>query len=590
MSNSQAPRSREAGKALDRWLRQYAPLVRLPVTLTAGLGLATGFLIILQAWLLARIVDAVAIRGQTLDGVAPLLGFLLGVFALRALFAVFSESAAFAIAARIKRHLRSMLYARVEALGPAWTRTQRSGDLANTLVDGIESLEKYYALYLPQSALAALIPLSILVFVFPADWVSGLIMVLTAPLIPAFMILIGKGAERLNQRQWRRLARMSAHFLDMIEGLTTLKLFNASRAEAEVIARISDQYRRSTMAVLRIAFLSSLALEFLATLSIAMVAVFIGFRLLYGDIHYLPGFFVLLLAPEFYLPLRNMGTQYHARMEAIGAAERMVELMEAKPPAPTSEDAAQSLRAASISLSFERVTFGYPGGAPVLQALDFELNAGERVALVGPSGAGKTTVLQLVLGFLRPDTGIIRINGSALDTLDPEDWLRHLAWVPQRPTLFHGSVIDNIRLGHTAADAQAIREAARRAHADDFIARLPQAYDTMLGDRGQGLSGGQLQRIALARAFLKDAPLLILDEPTASLDPESERLITDAVERLAEGRTVLTVAHRLETVRRADRILVLDGGRVVESGAHAQLVAADGLYARLCNAYRGEAA
>lgn len=388
MTNAQAPRTREAGKALDRWLRQYAPLVRLPVTLTVGLGLLAGFLIILQAWLLARIVDAVAIRGQEMAAISTPLAALLGVFALRALVAVFSESAAFSIASRIKRHLRAMLYQRVETLGPAWTRTQRSGELANTLVDGVESLEKYYALYLPQSALAALIPFSILVFVFPADWVSGLIMVLTAPLIPVFMIIIGKGAERLNQRQWRRLARMSAHFLDMIEGLTTLKLFNASRAEAEVIARISDQYRQSTMAVLRVAFLSSLALEFLATLSIAMVAVFIGFRLLYGDIHYLPGFFVLLLAPEFYLPLRNMGTQYHARMEAIGAAERMVELMEATPPAPASGSGALA-REGAIDLRFECVDFAYTSEAPVLSKLDFRLEAGERVAMVGPSGRAR---------------------------------------------------------------------------------------------------------------------------------------------------------------------------------------------------------
>lgn len=592
MTDAQAPRSREAGKAIDRWLRSHAAQVRLPVSLNAAIGLFGGLLIVLQAWLLARVVDALAIRGQALESVAPLLAGMLGVFALRALTAVASERTAFAVAARIKPAMRDMLYAQIEALGPAWTRSQRSGELANTLVDGVESLEKYYALYLPQSALAALVPLSILVFVFPADWVSGLIMLITAPLIPAFMILIGKGAERLNQRQWRRLARMSAHFLDMIEGLTTLKLFNASRAESEIIARISDEYRKSTMAVLRVAFLSSLVLEFLATLSIAMVAVFIGFRLLFGDIHYLPGLFVLLLAPEFYLPLRNMGTQYHARMEAIGAAERMVELMETRPSAVSPAGGSYTALPPEqpVALRFAAVDFAYTSDTPVLNGLDFALQAGERLAVVGPSGAGKSTLIQLVLGFLHPTGGNILVNGIPLGEIDPQAWLRRLAWVPQKPTLFHGSVLDNIRLGDIEADMDRVREAAVNAHADDFIRDLPQGYDTLLGDRGQGLSGGQIQRIALARAFLKNAPLLVLDEPTASLDPDSERLVTAAVERLAQGRTVLSIAHRLDTVRRADRILVMDAGRLAESGSHDELMRIDGLYADLCRAYRGAAA
>jgi ATP-binding cassette, subfamily C, bacterial CydD len=577
---------RTTGKVLNGWLRSHVARVRRPLAAAVAVGAVGGLLLILQAWLLALTINAVAIEGRDLAYVWPWLTGLLGVFAARAVVAALAEATAFEAAARVKLDIRKRVYAHLEALGPAWTRQQRTGDLANTLIDGVESLEKYYANYLPQTALAAFIPFAILVFVFPSDWVSGIIMLVTAPLIPFFMILIGKGAERLNQRQWRKLARMSAHFFDVIEGLTTLKLFNASRFEAEVVAQISDEYRRSTMAVLRVAFLSSLVLEFMATVSIAMVAVFIGFRLLYGDIHYLPGFFVLLLAPEFYLPLRNMGTQYHARMEAVGASEQIVKLLNT--PLPETPAGERTLPAdAPLEIRFEHVGFAYDPGRPVLADIDFTLAHGERLALVGPSGAGKTTLSQLLLGFIRPQSGRLSINGIDLHELSENAWLSQVAWLPQRPTLFHGSLLDNIRLGRPDADPEAVRQAAELANAADFIERLPQGYDTLVGDRGQGLSGGEIQRIALARAFLKDARLVVLDEASASLDPETEALITESVERLARNRAMLVIAHRLETIRRADRILVLNEGRIVEQGGHEALLAGNGLYASMNSLYRG---
>ncbi len=392
----------------------------------------------------------------------------------------------------------------------------------------------------------------------------------------------------MNQRQWRRLSRLSAHFLDTVQGLTVLQLFNASRREAEVVARFSEEYRMSTMAVLRVAFLSSLALEFLATVSIAMVAVFIGFRLLWGELGFQSGFLILLLAPEFYLPLRTLGTHYHARMDAIGAAERMVELLETPPPRRPDGPAAPSLEG-GIHLQAVDLRFAYEAGRPALDGVSFELRPGERVALVGPSGAGKSTVVNLLLGFVQPAAGAILINGRALAELDPAQWLRHVAWVPQSPRLFHGTVRGNIALGRTAIDDEAVRRAAQLALADEFIDALPQGYDTVVGEAGHGLSGGQLQRLALARAFYKDAALVLLDEPGASLDLESERKLTAAVERLAAGRSLVTIAHRLDTVRQADRILVLDGGRLVEAGRHDELVAHDGLYRRLVHAYGGMA-
>ncbi len=575
--------------APGRWLSGQRHLAGPALNLAVCLGLFGGFLLIAQAWLLAQVVSAAVIEGAPLNELWGWLWPLLGIFLLRAGIAWSSEQVAFQAAARVKLALRERLYRHLQALGPVYLHGERSGELSSLLVDGVEKLEAYYARFLPHMALTALVPLAILAFVFPLDWISGLVMLLTAPLIPLFMILIGKGAERLNQKQWRELARMSAHFLDVIQGLTTLKLFNASRREAQVIAAVSDAHRRSTMGVLRVAFLSSLVLEFFGTVSIAVVAVLIGFRLLWGEMDFIHGFFVLLLAPEFYLPLRQMGTHYHARMEAIAAAERLVEVLETPVPAtpavpiPVPEHGPFEIR-------FDRLAFDYPGGRTALAETSFTVAPGERVALVGPSGSGKSTTVNLLLGFLRPQAGSIQVNGHDLGQMVHTDWLRQVAWVPQRPRLFHGSVLDNIRLGRPDADLAAVREAARLAHADEFIERLPQGYETPIGEAGQGLSGGQIQRLALARAFLKDAPLVVLDEPTASLDPESEALVQVALERLAEGRTLIVVAHRLATVRRADRIIVLENGRVAESGGHTDLIAAGGPYARLAAAYRGTSA
>jgi ATP-binding cassette subfamily C protein CydD len=588
MASASAPRSREAGKRLDAWLRRSIPLIRVPLTATVAAGALGGLLLVLQAWLLARILNAVIIDRHGLGFVTPWLVVLLVVFVARAIATALADMIAFEAVARVKTDIRRRLYAHLTALGPGFTRAERSGDLANTLIDGVEALDKYYGNYLPQMALAVFIPLAILVFVFPAYWIAGVIMVVTAPLIPVFMIIVGKGTERLNQRQWRKLARMSAYFFDAIEGLTTLKLFSASRAEARMIAQVSDEYRTDTMAVLRVAFLSSLVLEFFATISVAMVAVYIGFALYYKEMHFLPGLFVLLLAPEFYRPLRNMGAQYHARMDAIGASEQIVRILETPLPDLTTQPAVP-LADPVLNIRFDTVGFAYQTGEPVLSEIDFTLNRGERIALVGPSGAGKTTISQLLLGFLHPSTGRVLIDGVDLRDLAPDAWLRRIAWVPQRPTLFHGSVIDNIRLGLDATPL-AVREAALLANADDFITRLPQGYDTLLGDRGQGLSGGEIQRIALARAFLKNAELIVLDEANASLDPATSALITAAIDRLTQGRTVLMIAHRLETVRHADRILVIDHGRIVEAGTDAELRRGNGLFAAMSALYQDCAA
>lgn len=581
-----------------QWLNRHKPLAGAYLPLAVALGATGGLLVVVQAWLLASVVDAAISQGVGLTEVQPWLWPLLGLFLGRAALAWMAERAAFRGAARVRLALRRRLVRHIQGLGPAYVAAKRSGALVESLIKGVEDLEPYYARYLPARTLAALVPLTILVAVLALDWLSALVLLVTAPLIPVFMILIGKGAEALNQRQWRRLARMSAHFLDTIQGLTTLKVFNASRAQSDVIARVSDDYRAATMQVLRVAFLSSAVLEFIASISIAIVAVFVGFRL-YGldlplptglsvpEIDLVAGFYVLLLVPEFFLPLRNLGTHYHGRMEAIAAARPLMEIFDAPLPGPAVGAAKVPGRA--IHLRLEGVSFAYAPGREALRGLDLEVRPGERVALVGASGAGKTTVVQLLLGFLRPDTGRILVNGADLTGLDLADWRRHLAWVPQQPRLFAGTLLDNIRLGRPEADLDAVRRAAGLARAADFIEALPQSYATQVGEGGVGLSGGQIQRVALARAFLRDAPVAILDEPTASLDPASEDLVQAGIDDLAAGRTLVVVAHRLRTVRRADRILVLDAGRLVESGSHATLMAADGPYRRLVSAYAGAA-
>jgi ATP-binding cassette, subfamily C, bacterial CydCD len=570
---------------LDPRLLALLRSTRTLLALTILFGLGVGISIIAQADLLSQIIAQVFIHNANLADVWNAMLVLLALFGARALLSWGSEASAFQIAARIKTDLRVRLYAQILARGPLFTRAERTGELTHTLTEGIEALEAYFSQYLPQLVLAVLVPLLVLAFVFPLDWLSALMLLMTGPLIPLFMILIGNAADALTRKQFRELGWLSAHFLDVLQGLTTLKIFGRSREQIETISRVSEQYRITTTRVLRVAFLSAFALEMIATLSTAIVAVQVGLRLLYGQLEFEQAFFVLILAPDFYLPLRLLGTRFHAGMSGVAAASRIFEIL-------ATEDGRR--RTESIShrstvlgrISFEDVHYTYADRRHALDGVSFAIEPGQRVAIVGATGAGKSTIVNLLLRFIEPTQGKILGNGISLDPISPEAWRAQIAWVPQLPYLFNTSIAENIALARPGAERDDVIRAAQQANADAFIRALPQGYATRIGEQGARLSRGQAQRIALARAFFADAPILILDEATAHLDGENEAQIQQAIERLARHRTTLIVTHRLATVEHADKIVVLDEGRVVESGTHATLIQQQGAYYRLVSAWQ----
>ncbi|WP_075075262.1 thiol reductant ABC exporter subunit CydD [Longilinea arvoryzae] len=579
---------------IDPRLLRQARIAHTALLLTVIFGLAGGLLVLAQASSLSAVIARVFIGKQSLAQVIPLLRWLLAVFILRAGVVLGGEVAANGVAVRVKGSLRELLLEKLIRLGPAYQARQESGELVASALQGVESLDAYFSQFLPQLVLAAMIPLAVLVAVFPRDLLSGAVLLLTAPLIPIFMILIGRLSEALTTRQFTALKRMSAFFLDTLQGLTTLKALGQSHNRAARISEVSECYRRATMGVLQTTFLSALVLELVGTLSTAIVAVEIGLRLMYGRLGFEQALFILIVAPEFYLPLRTLGLRFHAGMSGVAAARRIFEILDT-PETDARSQSGNVYRSARLTGSwidqpvcFESVTYYYPGREEaVLKDISFCIQPGELVALVGRSGAGKSTLAHLLLGFIQPTGGKIRAGHQRMQDIPIEDWRRQIAWVGQQPVLFQGSLVDNLRIAKDDASLEEIQRAAEQAGLAEVVAALPSGWDTRIGDGGVGLSGGQAQRLALARAFLRDAPLLILDEPTAHLDPVQEMALADVTRRLCVDRTVLVIAHRLQTVREADNILVLEDGHLVEMGQHDDLLAQGGAYARLLRAGEG---
>jgi ATP-binding cassette, subfamily C, bacterial CydD len=567
------------------WLGEQGRTVRGRLALTVALGETAGILLVAQtALLVTAINDAVFHR----PGPAPmpaLLAAALAVICLRAAATWGSKRAGAACAAAVKRRMRAAVMERLRGAGPLALAAERAGELAHGAVDSVEALDAYYSRWLPQRSIATLLPFTILAAVFPLDWLSGLILVLTAVFLPLSMIVIGEEAHERNRRLWGTLSRMSGRFLDVLQGLTTVRLFGAAGREARAIEAASEEYRSLTLSVLRVAFLSSFMLELISAVSIAIVAVVSGLRLLSGHMSFFPAYFILLIAPEYFLTLRQLGTFYHSRMEAVSAAEQVRALLEMPLAAGAGAGAgAGAARAATVRapaatpptaapvatpaprIDLRDIAFAY-GERPVLAGASLRLGPGEHLTLVGPSGSGKSTIIAMLLGFARPGAGVIEIDGRPLDSLDPEAWRRVVAWLPQRPTIFRGSLRMNVTLGREDAPADSLERALGLAHVDEFLPRLPRGLDTDLGEGGAGLSVGQAQRVALARLFLREPGLVLLDEPLAHLDAGSAAMVSAGIEALCTGRTALVVSHAVPGP--GERVVALENGRLADRDGRA---------------------
>ena len=550
--------------AVDKRLLRASPAARAFAFACVPLGLAMALTIVVQATLLGRIIEDVFLGHDDLAAVAPLLALLAGTALLRGLFSWGFEAGGHVTASATASALRRRLVR--HALGdrpgdPAMT----SGAVTTAAVSGIDALDPYFARYLPQLVLGVVVPLVILVRVATLDILSAVVMAVTLPLIPIFGMLIGRWTADRARSRYAALAGLSTHFLDVVRGLTTLRAFNRGAAQTVRIAEMGERYRRETMGLLRIAFLSALVLELAATLGTAVVAVEIGIRLDDGGIALAPALTILVLAPELYAPLRNVAAQFHASADGIAAADHILDPLEAADALPAQRTALPPLDPRDVPVRLEHVSFVYPDrDGLVLDDASLVLAPGERVALVGPSGAGKSTIARLLLRFDQPEEGRVLVGGTDLGDVDIDSWRRSIAWVPQRPHLPAATIGDVIRLGAPEADISAVADAARRAGAEAFIAALPEGYATRVGDAAAGLSAGQIRRIALARALLRDASLLILDEPTTNLDDESAGLVADALERLPRVPTMLLITHDEALAERiADRVVRIAHGRIL---------------------------
>ncbi len=550
-----APSRRRSGPVDPRLVR-YARGTRRYLVSTVVLGGVTAALVLAQAWLIANTIADVVVHHRALAHVRTLVVLLFLVILGRSLVALIGERAAQRASASAKSDLRTALVQRIVHLGPAGIDRERSGRLVVLSTSGIDALDSYFARYLPQLFLAVIVPVAIIVVMLGADLISAVIIAVTVPLIPLFMALVGASTKVRMRRQARLLQRLAGHFLDVVAGLPTLKVFGRAKAQVAAVRDITNRYRTATMATLKVAFLSSLILELLATFSVALVAVAVGLRLLGGHVTFATALFVLILAPEAYLPLRLLGTNYHASAEGMKAAEDIFEVLEQPVPA---RGCRRDVPDPSASLlQIDQLEVRYPDRTlPALRDLSLSVEPGEVVAIAGPSGCGKSSLLAVLLGLVPAWRGSVRVGGVDVADLDPDAWRTRVAWVPQRPHLFACSIADNVRLGRPDATDDDVGSALSNAGLDGVVAGLPEGLATVLGTEGAGLSAGERQRVALARAFLRDAPLLLLDEPTANLDGATEEAVLFAVRRLMVGRTVVMAAHRPSLLAVSDRVVRL---------------------------------
>ncbi|HGJ5890890.1 MAG TPA: cysteine/glutathione ABC transporter permease/ATP-binding protein CydD [Arsenophonus apicola] len=580
---------------LVNWLKQQSAPAKHWLRLSMLLGIISGLLIVMQAWLLASLLQALIVENLPREQLLVQFVLLICVFTSRAIINFMRESVGFVCGKIVRQQIRIMVLNKLDQLGPVWVKNKPAGSWATIILEQIEDIQDYYARYLPQMYLAAMIPIIILIAIFPINWAAGLILFITAPLIPLFMILVGMGAADVNRRNFVALARLSGRFLDRLRGLDTLRLFLRAKKEVKDIEQATEEFRQRTMEVLRMAFLSSAVLEFFASISIAIVAVYFGFSYLgeldfgnYGiPVTLFAGFLALILAPEFFQPLRDLGTYYHAKAQAVGAAESLFTLLasiEQPSPQPQNNQLIASVKPLTITahqleiFSHDNVRLAGP--------LNFTLLPNQRIALVGQSGAGKSSLLNVLLGFL-PYRGSLMVNGIELRDLDMTDWRKQLSWVGQNPHLPAQTIIDNIRLYSPEASAAAINTAMENAYVTEFTEHLPAGLDTQIGENAARLSVGQAQRIAVARALLNPCHLLLLDEPAASLDMQSEQRVMTALNMASTKQTTLLVTHLLEEAATYDQIWVMENGLIIEQGTYNKLSQTTGAFSRLLT-YRAE--
>jgi thiol reductant ABC exporter CydD subunit len=539
-----------------------------------AVGIGTTVCLVAQAVLLGSIVQQVLLDHAPRDRVVPQLVGLCGTFMFRAACSWSGELAAHRTSAQVTSTLRRQLLARAVALGPSWLATERTGELAASATQGVEALDAYFARYLPTAVLAALTPVALLTFILWTDWPSFIILAVTVSVIPLFMVLLGLEAKRTASHQWARLSGLSATFYDLLQGLPTLRAFGRARSGRRTLERANEEFRATTMSTLRVAFLSSLALEVLASVGTALVALFLGLRLLDGTVQLGMALAILVLAPEVYLPLRRAGAEFHASAEGQAAAERILDILDDGDQATEDRSSRETGGehdlpvVAGNTIRLTDVEVRYPGrSVPVLDGVDLTIEPGEHLAITGESGSGKSTLLSVMMGFVEPSHGAVTVGGVDLRSLSLREWRRQIAWVPQRPYLVRGTIGDNLLLGNPDAGSPALSRSIELSGLSGLVERLPGGLDTPVGEGGITLSAGERQRIALGRAILRDVPLVLLDEPTAHLDADREASLRDALGPWLDGRTVVVAAHRRGLVGRVDRTATLVGGQIVEVGS-----------------------
>ncbi|CAH0525811.1 heme ABC transporter permease/ATP-binding protein CydD [Vibrio hippocampi] len=577
-------------RSLNKWLRSQSKLAKRWLLATVGLGVVSSLLLLAQAGFLASILHQLIIDQVDKYTLVPQFVGLAGTIALRALCAWAREIAGFKCGEQVRLYIRQLILDKLNQLGPAYIKGKPAGTWATLVLEQVEDMQDFFSKYLPQMSLSVLIPFIILVVVFPLNWAAGLIFLVTAPLVPMFMALVGLKAADANSKNFKALQRLSGHFYDRLQSMTTLRLFNRVESETQVLQGASEVFRKRTMDVLRLAFLSSAVLEFFTSISIAITAVYFGFSFIGelnfghygGQVTLFTGLFILILAPEFYQPLRDLGTFYHAKAQAVGAAENIVEFLNTEASElPSGEQRVEHPDVITIKASQLEV-FSVEGKR-LVGPIDFELSAGQTTALVGPSGAGKTTLVNAILGFL-PYQGSLQINGVELKQLKQTSWRKCISWVGQNPLLVHGSIRDNVKLGDPNISDDSIEQALQRSYAAEFIDL--HGLDYMISDRSSGISVGQAQRIALARAMVQNGSFWLLDEPTASLDANSEKLVNQGIEHSIEGKTTLTITHQLAYLKQVSNIIVLANGKIVESGNYQALASQSGLFSQMLDAHQ----